>query len=247
MQERVGTSNRSARTLAWSWHDGRSQASVPAWVSEIRALRSRVLYDEGRRPRFQPGSAGDGDPDPLDLQSFHVAVRDDGILVGCVRITPIGGPLPCATEQFIGAERWGTLLGHMAVPSDQIVEHGRWVAAREYKDIGTGLYLMCLSFALAYKLGYTSSVATASIDVVEMLERAGARRAPDLAPVHSEHYAGDAIVLYGHQREFSPSVLQQFERTAALLRICPVYTNARGLTSMPQAKERPPAKTSARS
>jgi hypothetical protein len=214
----------SVRELEWWWHDASAaEADARGWLAQVRGLRSRVLYDDGRRPEFRPGGLRDGDPDPLDLHSKHILVRHGGELVGCVRITPLSSPLSCITEQAIGKAEWEKLLLHMDMPPERVVEHARWVVAPGYQDIGTGIYLMGLSFALAYKLGYPSSVATASCQVFEMLAMAGAKRAPDIPVLHSGHYDSDAVVLYGHQSQFAPSMLRQFERMGELIRLGPVY------------------------
>ena len=217
----------TARTLHWTAATVTSPAGEPpAWLGELRALRAEVLYENGRRPEFGKGGARDGDADPLDLHSHHVLARDQSAVVGCVRITPLSAPLPSVTEQTIGQQRLSEVLNHVGASADRVVEHGRWIVAASHQSLGTGIYLMAASFALAFKLGYPFSVATVSEEVVPILVRAGARRVPGLATIPSRKYNDRLIVLYGRQREFAPAALTQFQQMADLLGLGPVYRRA---------------------
>jgi GNAT superfamily N-acetyltransferase len=182
-----------------------------------------VLYADGRRPEFGRGGERCGDTDENDPYSAHVVARCRGASVGCVRLTPILGPLPSVTEQMIGAARLRALLTDIGAEAARVVEHGRWIVDPAYKHLGIGVYLMSASFALAYKLGFPSSVATVSRDVIPILERAGARRAPGIPLLRSEAFNDEVEVLYGHQREFHPAVLGQFQRMAEWMGLGVVY------------------------
>jgi N-acyl-L-homoserine lactone synthetase len=214
----------SPPSLEWSWHQACGvHAEPPAWLTELRQLRGRVLFDNGRRPEFGQDGRRFGDPDESDLHSAHVVARCRGAVVGCVRLTPIMGAVRSVTEQTIGSAKLEALLAAVGAEPSEVIEHGRWIVDHAYKHLGTGLYLMCASFALAYKLGFPCSVATASRDVVPLLERAGARRAPGLPLVRSELFNDEVAILYGDQRQYSPAILAQFERMAKRMGLGKVY------------------------
>jgi hypothetical protein len=70
------------------------------FLTELSEFRGRMLYANGRRPRFARKGGKYADNDPLDLESFHVTVRTDGALIGCIRVTP----LPEYPRSFIGRQ-----------------------------------------------------------------------------------------------------------------------------------------------
>jgi Acetyltransferase (GNAT) domain len=216
-------SSLSAAALHWEWYAPIGGSQDRPWLSEVRELRARVLFEDGRRPEFGPLGARRGDPDPLDLRSFHIVLRHRTSVVGCVRLTPIDCGLPSVTEQTVGAERLRALLESIEMSAGRTVEHGRWMVDPRYQTIGAGMYLMAASFALALKWNYPYSLATVSRNVVPILTRAGARRAPGVPPIRSERFDDELIVLYGRQREFRKPVLDQFQQMANVLKLGPVY------------------------
>jgi hypothetical protein len=70
------------------------------FLAELSEFRGRMLYADGRRPQFMRKAGQYADNDPLDLESFHVTVRTDGALIGCIRVTP----LPEYPRSFIGGQ-----------------------------------------------------------------------------------------------------------------------------------------------
>ena len=64
--------------------------SPPEWLLWIRSLRSQILYDGGTRPLFGPGGGRYGDPDPADLDCYHLALFEDHIPVGAARLALTG-------------------------------------------------------------------------------------------------------------------------------------------------------------
>jgi N-acyl-L-homoserine lactone synthetase len=162
----------SSAALEWSWYRlFEAPGEAPSWLTEVRELRARVIFANGQRPAFGSNGARQGDRDEIDFYSTHIVARLRGAIAGCVRLTPLVASLPSVTEQMIGKAKLRELLATLGADASKTVEHGRWVADPAYKQLGTGVYLMAASFAVAYKLGFPFSVATATSGVVTTLGR----------------------------------------------------------------------------
>lgn len=112
------------------------------FIRKLSEFRGRILHANGRRPRFVRAGGEYMDDDPLDLESFHVTVRADGTLIGCVRVTP----LPEYSRSFIG-ERIGpsclaASVNVLNLARTDCVEAGRWIVAPSARGTVLGRILL---------------------------------------------------------------------------------------------------------
>jgi Acetyltransferase (GNAT) domain len=130
-------------------------------LKNVSALRGRVLFDNGRRPRFRAPNGGFLDPDPIDARAFQILAYDGARLVGCVRLYHLeaDGP-PCVTERILGERTFSQMLHTLDAQRTEIVEIGRWIVDPAYRatkrDLGLSIQLVAASGALARALGEAS-------------------------------------------------------------------------------------------
>ena len=117
-------------------------AATGGFLAELSEFRGRILYANGRRPGFAREGGQYKDGDPLDRESFHVTVRADGALIGCVRVTP----LPEYSRSFIGRRVGPSYLeaavNLMNLARTDCVEAGRWIVAPSARGTVLGPILL---------------------------------------------------------------------------------------------------------
>jgi GNAT acetyltransferase-like protein len=164
---------------------------------ELSKMRGRVLHAGGRRPQFRQADGSFLDLDPLDRCAFHLLVRCSADLIGCIRVIPLTSAQPCGTESLLGRRRVDHLLVDLGTTRDRAGEVGRWMVAPEYSPFRMGLRLIAGIGALSKKLGIETLIATVGTrdGQVKTLMRAGGRPVPGLAPIYSQKYDDDLVVL----------------------------------------------------
>ncbi|WP_296709599.1 GNAT family N-acyltransferase [Rhodoblastus sp.] len=178
------------------------------WLAEVRALRGKAFYEDGRRPAFRTPAGAFLDPDPIDRHAFHVLAYDGAKLVGCVRLYHLDRDGPaCLTEKSLGAEMFSQMLRTLGARQDEIVEIGRWVVDPEYRaknrDFGLSVQLAAASAVVADAIGKASRAehgfaicAAGTKDRQDrMLTRLGMAPIAGIGPVYCEKYRDTISVL----------------------------------------------------
>jgi len=133
---------------------GESNGRTPAWLHEIRNLRSNVLYANGRRPLFGPGGHRFGDPCPRDDHSFHVTVRVGERLVGCLRGLPLSnGKTNALLDDVMGQGKLDRSLAALQVKRDHCIEVSRFILDSEFRASNIARHLVASIGAVGWQLG----------------------------------------------------------------------------------------------
>lgn len=169
----------------------------PDWLVQVTEMRGRVLYAGGRRPRFRQADGSCVDRDRFDHDAYHVLLRDSDMLIGCIRVVPLRNVRRCLTESLLQDRPFEQLLTWLGNGRDRVGEVGRWVVAPEYAPFRMGLRLAVAAGVLAKQLGLETIIAMVGTrdGQARTLMRAGGQRVPGLAPVRSQTYDDDLIVL----------------------------------------------------
>jgi hypothetical protein len=133
-------------------------------ITQIRALRSRILYDRGRRPAFRADGAGaDGaDAQPQDFGSWHFLARREaeGPVLGYVRLaTPAIGDL-YQSREFLGTRDYEALLQDEGLSAGCVFEHSRLVVEHRARKLGLGVRLNAAAIGAAHALGARAMTGT---------------------------------------------------------------------------------------
>ena len=190
--------NNHPHSFMWEIHFPPNQDTTgQAWLIELAEMRGRVLHAGGRRPHFLQEDGRFCDPDPLDRCAYHILVRSSAHLVGCIRVVSLASVPICGTECLVGHARFEQLLVDLGTTRDRAGEVGRWIVAPEYTLFRMGLRLIAGVGALSQSLGIETVIATVGTrgGQAKTLMRAGGRRVPGLAPIYSEKYNDDLVVL----------------------------------------------------
>jgi predicted GNAT family N-acyltransferase len=191
------------------------------FLAELSEFRGRMLYADGRRPQFMRKAGQYADNDPLDLESFHVTVRTDGALIGCIRVTP----LPEYPRSFIGGQVGPSSLeraaGMMTLARADCMEAGRWIVAPSARgdDLGRTLLLSlwvvgkwldkrCVFGAVGVRDGQSSLVG-----------RCGGQVAPGIDPVYLEKYDDELCVMYFDLKHPPPQVARELRRVRRIFNL----------------------------
>lgn len=169
----------------------------PDWLVQVTEMRGRVLYAGGRRPRFRQADGSCVDRDWFDHDAYHVLLRDSDMLIGCIRVVPLRNVRRCLTESLLQDRPFEQLLTWLGNGRDRVGEVGRWVVAPEYAPFRMGLRLAVAAGVLAKQLGLETIIAMVGTrdGQARTLMRAGGQRVPGLAPVRSQTYDDDLVVL----------------------------------------------------
>ena len=178
------------------------------WLKEVRALRGKVLFDNGGRPAFRTQDGGFFDSDPIDVHAFHVLAYHGAALVGCVRLYCLDPDGPaCVTERILGKRMFSQLLQTLDAQRTEIVEIGRWVVDPLYRatnhDLGLSIQLAAASAAIAKTLGEASGdlrgfaiCAAGTKDRQDrLLTKFGMAPVSGIDPVFYEDYDDDVRIL----------------------------------------------------
>ena len=167
---------------------GIAAGPVPEWLLWVRALRTRVLYDDGMRPAFAPGGGAFGDADPVDLQSHHLILQDGDMSVGAARLTAHGSTMPSLTDAAFGRENVRENLRRAGLSRDACAEASRLVVHPDYRRGFNPRLLFAGLWALAEELHAEAIIAAVgtgkgqdrlfSILGADMLDGAGRADAP---------------------------------------------------------------------
>jgi hypothetical protein len=182
--------------ISWKLHEPGAASAVQ--LEEISELRGRVLYANGRRPRFRLATGRFADPDPLDPEAYHIVALESGNPVGCVRNVPVSEGIPCITDHLLGQTHVSEMLAGFGVEKKDAVECSRWMLDPEFRASHIGALLAGGAVAVARTLGFKllfCSVGTRDKQD-RMLARLGLRYVPGLPLIAVPEYNDDLCVMY---------------------------------------------------
>ncbi len=171
----------------------------PEWLGWVRALRSQILYDDGRRPAFAPGGGSFGDPDPADFACWHFVLADRELPVGTIRLLPLDGEpgrFVSITERQFGAAAVEAALAAESLHRRDCVEASRLILHPAYRQGATVRRLLAGAWAFAAETGAPAILAAAGTRDRQdrLLAVFGARPLGSFAPERSERF-GDEMRL----------------------------------------------------
>lgn len=101
-------------------------------MDEVREMRARVMYEQGRRPFFRAADGGFNDPDPVDFEAYHVIARSQNRAIACARLVPLAvasGFIPFT----IGHQRFERILRDLGTARERACEASRWAVVPEWR------------------------------------------------------------------------------------------------------------------
>jgi N-acyl-L-homoserine lactone synthetase len=172
-------------------------ASSNDWLAEIREMRGRVTYEQGRRPSFRMIDGSFDDPDPIDHQAYHIIARAEGRIVGCARIVLTENSGPSAIVSTVGEHRFDRILRDIGTNPEQTCEASRWIVVPEYRG-RLGSRIVAASWAVARWLSIEIAFVLAGTRQKQdrALIRMGARPVSGLPLFPSEVFDDDLRLLY---------------------------------------------------
>lgn len=169
------------------------------WLDELRAFRARVLYDDGRRPCFRTPDGGFADPDPADLDAYHIVTLTGNGFAGCVRLLPLEVARTGLCEQLLGSTRLEAVLARLGTTRAHTAETGGWVLDRHHRSTALAFRQCALVAALAEYLGLQMLIgANGTRDgQARALKRiAGYHAVPELHPIPVPRYDDEVRICY---------------------------------------------------
>jgi len=148
---------------AYQWHVVPSAVWATtdlAVLAELSEFRGRILYANGRRPRFRGEGGGYVDDDPLDPRSFHITVRKDGDLVGYTRIRPLPEYSQSSLGRLVTNAQFEAAFEEMQIKQNDCLEVSRWIVAPSARGTAVGVTLVVSAWAVGRWLAKRRLLAT---------------------------------------------------------------------------------------
>jgi hypothetical protein len=139
---------------------GLNSYAISGWLAEAREMRGRVLYDDGRRPFFRMNDGSFGDPDPVDVEAYHVIARSEGHIVGYARIVPPTSLSTGFIASTIGKCRFEAILHELSTDRERICEASRWAVVPECRG-SLGSQIVVASWIAARRPSYDKALVLA--------------------------------------------------------------------------------------
>ena len=200
---------REAQCLHRRDHQERSEGGCfPDCVAEVREMRARIFYDDGRRPFFRRKEGNFDDPDPADMVAYHIIARWQGRAIGCARIVPPSSIQSGFIASTVGAERLEEILLELGIDRDRTCEASRWVVVPEFRG-SLGSRIVAASWAVARWLCFEKAFVLACTCEKQdiLLMRMGARPISGL-PLFASRISHDQFRLL-HFDVLNPGELMQ--------------------------------------
>src|SRR5262249_53337021 len=125
----------------------------PSVLQEISEFRGRILYADGKRPKFKQDDGGYADDDHLDSRSFHVTARAEGELVGYVRIRPFQEYSQCTLRWLVTQRQLDAILDETRLTSNDCLEISRWIVAPPARGTEVASMLVISCWAVGMWMG----------------------------------------------------------------------------------------------
>lgn len=159
--------------------------SVPEWLAWLRALRTRVLHDGGTRPAFAPGGGLFGDADAADAVSYHLALSDEGLPTGTIRLLPLAeGRGITVVDRAFGCATIDAALAGIGTTDTRCIEVSRLVLHPSYRTATALRRLLAGAWTFAAATGASGLIAAVGTRDHQdrLLAMFGAKPFPGLAP-----------------------------------------------------------------
>ena len=176
-----------------------SDGHSPSWLHETRNLRSTILYANGRRPAFGPGGDRFGDFCPRDDHSFHITVRVDEKLVGCVRGLLLSADKSNAVlDDVMGHGKLDHSLAALQVGRHHCFEVSRLVLDAEFRASQIARQMVASIWALSWHVGVKMIVAGVGTRDYQdrFIARLGLRPMPYSEPMLAHAYDDHVRPMY---------------------------------------------------
>jgi hypothetical protein len=194
--------------------------SVCDWLGEVREMRGRVFYDDGRRPFFRMNDGSFGDPDPVDLNAYHLVARSRGRAVGCARIVPPENILSGFIASIIGRQRFDQILQDLGTHRERTCEASRWVVVPECRGVlGPSIVVAAWTVARWLRLEKAFVLACTCKKQDVALTRMGAHAINDLPLVRSVISDDKFRLLYFDVADASESMERRIDEMAKVLNL----------------------------
>jgi hypothetical protein len=212
-------------TLQLRRHHAGSGFGSEDWLTEMREMRGRTWYDQGRRPSFHKSDGGYSDADPIDLDAYHVIASRAGQVVGCARVLPLKDVTSCSISATIGDQRFQRILQTLETAWERTCEASRWVVVPECRG-ELGPRLVAASWAVAHWLGIEFAFVLAGTRQKQDLAliRMGARAIRGFPLFHSSVWDDELRLLYFDVLHPPRSIQKQMIVASALLNVTDVVS-----------------------
>jgi hypothetical protein len=170
------------KSFDWRQRELTLDSPLPNWLAELREMRGRVLYDQGRRPCFRMSDGKFDDPDPADLLAHHIVAQSGGHPVGCARIVPSKHLRSGFVSGTIGGQLFEAILEQLGTNPEQVCEASRWAVVPECRGL-LGRQIVVAAWAVARWLSFRTAFVLAFTCQKQdhALIRMGARPVPGLS------------------------------------------------------------------
>jgi predicted GNAT family N-acyltransferase len=120
------------------------------WLSELREMRGRVLYEEGGwNPMFVSESGTCTDLDSLDEGAHHVLVRAGDDIVACARVSVLNRERAGYVSSLLGSRRFEEILFQSGAAWGTTCEASRWIVDSKFRHMGLGPRVVAAAWTLA--------------------------------------------------------------------------------------------------
>jgi predicted GNAT family N-acyltransferase len=198
---------------------GHEKREWHAWLEQTREMRGYVLYEEGLRPFFKKFDNNYYDCDPFDNRCYHILAKDNGKVIGCIRLLPMSQNLNCITSEAVGTEVIAKAMAGFGVAFNRLAEVSRWIVHPQYKKTLTGHYLALAVWGLANHLGY-QFFASGGFKVNKLLSQyGGVYLSENAGPYYSEKYQDNVYILYFDKNKLSDKAISNIAKMQRVLKI----------------------------
>jgi len=212
-----------------------SSEATDGFLAELSEFRGRILYANGRRPRFAREGGRFADDDPLDLESFHVTVRSEGALIGCVRLTPLPEYSRSFIGQRIGPSSLEAVVKRLKLARTDCVEAGRWIVAPEARGTELGRTLLLSLWVVGELLDKRCVFGAVGMRDGQstLVSRCGGLVAPGIDPLFVQEFDDELSLMYFDLNHPPPRIAIQLARVRRILNL-PGETNRQSVDQVEQ-------------
>jgi predicted GNAT family N-acyltransferase len=190
-------------------------------LAELSQFRGQILHANGRRPGFWRPGLGFADDDPRDVDSFHVTVRNEGELVGCVRIRTLPEHAEASIGRLMTDSQFAAVLKEMRLTRNDCIEVGRWTVASPARGTAIGRTLVLSGWAVGRWLDKRRIIAAAGTrdGQANMLARFGGQILPSFSAKFVAEYDDELAPMYFDLDQPPPRVAEQLPSVERLLKL----------------------------
>jgi hypothetical protein len=193
----------------------------PSTLAELSEFRGRILYADGRRPRFRQERGDYADDDPLDSSSFHVTARSGGDLVGYIRVRPLTDYSQSSLRLLVTQSQFEVALEQIRLTPDDCLEVSRWIVAPGARGTDVGATLVVSAWAIGRWVGKRRLLATVGTrdGQAAMLARFGGQVLRGINPKLIAEYDDELAVMQFDLNDPPPRVATKLSAVGRLLNL----------------------------